>query len=674
MKKTSLLILILSAIIAMQCGGSSGSTENRVVNIGAGNINTGNIQPKPIARAKWVYNHNKFNLDTRIVFEITSLNGISWTRVQINEGIIVDQRTFNFQIHNDLTYFTQVETGSAFFSYEGLGRRAWLSQSEYPFSETLKVASLSASGISSFTQRRDYNLLKNEQLSLSTGLTDTIHTQIITSINNIENNFEVRDTREQWLNDSYGMVKETFVENDIPVEMTLVSYNENANEDISINGLQITSTKNNLILEKSATIPEKTPDAFFREIHKLASQYPENTSKVKMSVSLAQNSHLFHRYYINSSHLPSDLSSIDNAQAYVEHISKNDPFSFYFSPDSFTNFVGSISGETSIIGLQMTHIDGTALNNDTILNEGELKISRVIPLSRGWNDGIIDNDIILTINGNTIAGKKFSEIKDLLPKSESQTVNLGLSRNGSSININTASENHISKMLSNNIAYINIRKFTENTGTEVQKDIEELITNNTTPAGMIMDLRYNTGGSAQGTRVLLDYMIDADTPTNTHIIYSVKNSDEKYYMGAYSDDHMFELAQDKLVILMNDSSASASELTAGALKQYKNALLLGDKSFGKGVSQTIRKLIDGSGVAITFQELAIAGNISYHGIGISPDISYTTEPGSLSDDTQLNAAIEYIHTGKINGLTKPDQRKFKKPEFDIEFKDLNLTL
>ena len=675
MKKISLLTFVFCAIIAMACGG--GSSSNSTVSTQNLIFDTGNIQPKPLLRSKWVYAYKKFNLDTRIIFEIITFDATKWTRLQINEGIVVDQRTFHFKVNNGLTYYNQLETGSAFFSYDNLGQRAWIESSEFPYSEILKVATLSSAGINTFSERKDYTLLGTELLSVGSASTSTLHTAIISSISNSNNEFQVQDSREQWLNNTYGMVKETFTESGIPVEMNLLSYEENADAGININGLTVSKINSNFNIEKSSLIPIDTPEAVIREIYTLASKYPENISKGKVSLAFAQNSHLYHRYYLNSTLLPTDLNNINSVEEYVAHINKNDPFTFYFSPEALSSFLNSITGETSIIGLQMTHSDGSVLSNDTTLGSGELKISKVLPLSRGWQDGVQDGDLLMTINGNTIANMQFSEIKAKLPSTESQKVDLSFNRSGNIINIQTASENHISKILNGNIAYVSIRKFTETTGSEVQKDIESLIVNNTTPSGMILDLRYNSGGSARGTRILLDYMLDFDTPINSNIIYSVKNSDEKYYFGAYSNDSMFELAKGKLVVLINDSSASASEITAGVLKQYSNALLLGDKSFGKGVSQTIRQLIDGSGVAITFQELIVAGNVEYHGNGFNPDISFTTEPGSISNDLQLNAALEYITTGNVTGFSKPHNKpaqKSEQPIQDIEFKDFHLTL
>ncbi len=675
MKKKSLFTLFFTTIIAMACGGSSGSDSTASTqNL---KVDTGNIQPQPLLRSKWVYTYKKFNIDTRIVFEITALDATKWTRLQINEGIVVDQRTFHFKVNNGLTYYNQLETASAFFSYDKLGQRAWINASEFPYSEILKVATLSSAGINTFSERKDYTLIGTESLSVGGVNTSAMHTAVISSISNSSNEFQVQDSREQWLNDTYGMVKETFTENSIPVEMNLLSYEENAHADINIDGLIISKTNSQFTIEKSSLIPTSTPESLIREIYTLASQYPENISKSKVGLAFAQNSHLYHRYYLNSNLLPTDLSNIHSVEEYVAHVNKNDPFTFFFSVDALSNFLNSITGETSIIGLQMTHSNGTNLSDDTVLASGELKISKVLPLTRGWQDGIQDGDLLMTINGNTIANLKFSEIKAMLPSTESQTVDLSFNRSGNTINVQTASENHISKMLGGNIAYINIRKFTETTGSEVKKDIDDLIVNNTTPSGMILDLRYNSGGSARGTRILLDYMLDFDTPINSNIIYSVKNSDEKYYFGSYSNDSMFKLANGKLVVLINDSSASASEITAGVLKQYSNALLLGDKSFGKGVSQTIRKLIDGSGVAITFQELIVAGNLAYHDSGFNPDIRFTTEPGSISNDLQLNAALEYISTGNVTGSNKPLNKtlqKASKPRHDIEFKDLDLTL
>ncbi|MBF0198288.1 MAG: hypothetical protein HQL32_11280, partial [Planctomycetes bacterium] len=196
------------------------------------------------------------------------------------------------------------------------------------------------------------------------------------------------------------------------------------------------------------------------------------------------------------------------------------------------------------------------------------------------------------------------------------------------------------------IIHISLRKFTTRSGRRLKSDYERLSSGNTIN-GLVLDLRYNSGGSAYGTRILLDYLIDKDDSDAT--IYSINNSSEVFYFGDYDDENIDPFGKSKFVLLQNEDSASASEITAGVLKHYDEALVLGNKSFGKGISQTLKELADESGIAIPFQSLLLPGEVDYHNQGIEPEIYYTTEPGSLSDDSQLDAAIQWINSGEVSG-------------------------
>lgn len=651
-------------IVAVQCGGSGSSAPATVSNIDL-TIDTGNIKPKPKLRSKWAYTLKKFGKENRVAFEIYEINSNVWSELQMNDGIEVNRRSIFYNVINGLTHIEQQRDSNILYSFDTPGARSWLDRTELPYSEVIRMGTLSSSGIGSFYRRRDFTFVQDEVLSFPNTSTTTYQMKIIYSFSNDNTSFEVYDTRQQWINDSYGVVKEVYFENNAEVTLELVSFEENSHNDIVINGDYVSSINYPVVMSK-AGLNNNIQEALLREIYHLNRNYSEVQNKQEIVVSLAQGLHLYKKLYLYPEKLPNNLSEINTLEQYIDSVNQKDQFTYYFSPEEYSTFLGSVTGETSVIGIQLSKSNGLSFSNSDIIEENQLMIKNVLPLTRGWMDGLQNNDIIHKISGNTVTGLTYEKMREKLPKNESQNVELEILRNGATIIVNTASENHISKMLSDNIMYVNIRKFTETTGSEVKKDIETLVEQNGTPEGLIIDLRYNSGGSSAGTRVLLDYLIDLDSPINENIIYSIKGSTEKFYFGNYETTNMFKLDKSKVVVLINGDSASASEITSGTLQFYGLATIIGMKSFGKGVSQTLRQFLDGSGAAITYRQLLVAGQKDYHGSGIDVDIESSTNPVSVNDDKQLTQAINFIKTGST---TKP-RFKTNVKESKISYKSL----
>ena len=156
-------------------------------------------------------------------------------------------------------------------------------------------------------------------------------------------------------------------------------------------------------------------------------------------------------------------------------------------------------------------------------------------------------------------------------------------------------------------------------------------------SGLILDLRNNPGG-------LLDICVDIadEFLGKAVVVYTQTKDGKKQY--EYSDRKAINLP---LIVLVNEGSASASEILAGAIKDHGRGLLIGNKTFGKGIVQRIRSLTDGSGFKLTVSEYFTPKGTSIHGIGIEPDITVDLPedimeigPENLQEDTQLQRAIE----------------------------------
>lgn len=641
------LFLVLAALITIQCGSSSDSSANSNSN-SKDEIDIGNLKPKPLTRTKWVYEITSYGETTRVATEVSDLNASSWTVQNIVDGIPEIPSTYLYKVIDGKTYYEKIYDSSGVFNYTDPGQRIQVDASEMPFHENYSQSYFGAGGFGSSTQRRTFNSLGTDTITVPAGTYTLTRLSRLSEYLNSENNYASFDFREIWQNDEIGVVQEIITDDDLVTIKKLKEFSTSS--DIQVGEDQVTSASSGLVLTIPEGVPENTADAIFKELYTLANNRPECRDKGTVDLVLGQTSHLYHRYYLFQENLPSSYSDISNTSDLVELIAASDPYTFYFDRETFATFSSQVSGSKSIIGIQLglnhqSITDSTTRVSDTL----PLSILGVTKLSRAWYDGLEKGDEVLKIDGKDVNGLTFSEALDLFPSNEGDSVTIIIRRDSTQLEINTAAETHISSIMDGDIAYLNIRKFTAQTGFEIQSDYEKLVEElGTTPSGVILDLRSNSGGSTAGTQVLLDYLINKDDHKQ-HLMFRIKNNEEKFYFGDYSTSNINGLSKTNFVVLINENSASASEVTSGVLKHYDEATLIGDTSFGKGVSQSLFELIDKSGVAITYQELLLPDDIAYHGKGIQPDIVYTTSPTDLSEDLQLQAAIEFINTGSVTG-------------------------
>ena len=186
-------------------------------------------------------------------------------------------------------------------------------------------------------------------------------------------------------------------------------------------------------------------------------------------------------------------------------------------------------------------------------------------------------------------------------------------------------------MLENDIGHIWYYSFQDMGSRQLDSEIQKLIDSGA--EGIILDLRNNLGG------VLTDAVEVCDLFLNEGIIVTVKGrSEDKDITDEYIAGKG-KYSEIPLVVLINEFSASASELAAGALKDNDRAVLIGEKSYGKGVVQVLYELSDGSGIKFTTARFFLPSGLSIQGVGVEPDILIDLEPDS-TEDLQLNRAVE----------------------------------
>jgi len=357
--------------------------------------------------------------------------------------------------------------------------------------------------------------------------------------------------------------------------------------------------------------------------------------------------------------LPSNLDGLSQIDDYVNLVRQNDRFSYYFEPVAFSENTQALSGGRSYIGFGYQVSNSNALISDN----NPFLLGSVFPFTRAWWDGLKVGDRLIAVDGVHISGLNVDEVRALLPQTESATTTLTLLRDGNQLQIQTASETHLSRSLgaTNQIAYLNLREYTTASADRVRDDYTSLVSAGSGGSrGVILDLRQNGGGSLSSAWNLTDFL--GPSSVDNQIMFSLQQQSQgfDYRFGVYGSN-LGITDPSKFVILIDGSSASASEVTSAALKDLGIATLMGGITYGKGVGQNVVGLLDGSGVYITsFELLSPLGN-SWHELGVSPDYSLsTTLPAIPTDDTLLQAAIEFLETGSVSQATT-SRRTTKSP-------------
>jgi len=396
-----------------------------------------------------------------------------------------------------------------------------------------------------------------------------------------------------------------------------------------------------LKIPDSLMVSQKDIEDIYDEAVYVTHCYTTNGQPV--DIVLAETCILFDYFYLYPQYFPTSLNDISSPEEYVTYLESYDPFTYYFSPEDFEQILSYMEGQSAVIGL-FVECDG-----QTVTDQTPLIIEDISPFSRAWINGFQKGDKIIQIDGNSISGMDLTAVDTLFPTEEGETVVITVERNGVEITIDTAAEENISFLISGDIAYLNVRTFTEITAEQIKLDFEELeIQAGGTINKLILDLRDNNGGSQVGMLELIDYLINNDTGVNPIMTISgPAYTDETKYLGMQYDYNIGSFNKSQFVLLIDKGSASASEVVSAALKYYGTATLIGENTYGKGIGQTIVELLDASGVVIPSLQVLPPSGISYHGIGVSPDYQIYTQPKSFQEDPAMDAAIELLNTGTI---------------------------
>jgi carboxyl-terminal processing protease len=309
--------------------------------------------------------------------------------------------------------------------------------------------------------------------------------------------------------------------------------------------------------------------------------------------------------------------------------SLGDPYSVYMTKEEFKNFNESTKGSYGGIGVIVTKGE-----------DGYVTVVAPIEDTPGEKAGLKTNDKIIKVDDKDIMGIDLEEAVTLMKGKKGTEVTLTVMRDAvqepkifkiirEEIILKTVKNN----MMENDIGYIRISMFDEDTGSEFRKALDALKLEGM--KGLILDLRQNPGGFINQCVEVADELLDEGL-----IVYTEdkakKREDYKSKRGKL---------EVPFVILIDGGSASASEIVSGAVKDRKAGLLIGTKTFGKGLVQSIEQLKDGSGMKLTTQKYYTPNGISINKIGIEPDIEVKAlearedEKPQDAADVQLDRAV-----------------------------------
>jgi len=316
--------------------------------------------------------------------------------------------------------------------------------------------------------------------------------------------------------------------------------------------------------------------------------------------------------------------------------SLGDPYSQYLTAEEYKIFAEETSGSFGGIGV--------------IVTPGEDSLITVVaPIedTPGERAGLKTGDKITKVDGVEYTAETMDQAVKEMKGEPNTKVILTIMRRGKD-GIEDVKDIEItreiiklvtvkSNIVDDNIGYINITSFDELTYGDFKKDLEQLEESNV--EGLIVDLRNNPGGLLNITADIADEFLGEGT-----IVYTeTKDGERQYYESKKSHTEL------PLVVLVNDGSASASEIFAGAMRDHGRGELIGTKTFGKGVVQNIKPLNDGSALKLTISEYFTPNGHNIHKKGIEPDIlvelpENIEEIGveNIQEDTQLQKALEVI--------------------------------
>lgn len=310
-----------------------------------------------------------------------------------------------------------------------------------------------------------------------------------------------------------------------------------------------------------------------------------------------------------------------------------DPYSAYMSPKIFEEMQTETSGEFGGLGIEVS------------MEAGVVKVITPIDDTPAAKAGIKAGDYIVRINGEQVQGKTLMQAVNLMRGKIGTSIEITVRRKGlrkakifkikrEIIEIQSVS----SKTIENEIGYLRLRAFNENSSNQLKKEIQK-ISKNKDILGYIFDLRNNPGGLLTQAIQISDFFLNDGEIVSTK---GRKSREDRKFFAKKGD----KIKGKPLIVLINNGSASASEIVAGALQDHKRAILLGETTYGKGSVQSIIPLKNNGAIRLTISKYYLPSGKSISAIGVLPDIKIEEEGDEFFintvTDNQLNYAIKLL--------------------------------
>ncbi len=311
-----------------------------------------------------------------------------------------------------------------------------------------------------------------------------------------------------------------------------------------------------------------------------------------------------------------------------------DPYSAYMTPESFEGMQTETSGEFGGLGIEVG------------MEAGVVKVISPIDNTPASKAGLKAGDYIVKINNVQVQGKSLMEAVDLMRGPVGSSIEITVRRRGvkKALIFNITREiievqSVKSELIDNNIGYIRLTSFNENSSTQVKEKIQKL-NENKNLKGYILDLRNNPGGLLSQAIKISDFFLENGEIVSTR---SRQVSENRKWFAKKGD-----LTNGKtLLVLINYGSASASEIVAGALKDHKRAIIVGENSYGKGSVQSIIPLKNRGAIRLTIAKYYLPSGKSISEVGVTPDIEVVEGSENFKfnseTDNQLNFAIKLLN-------------------------------
>ena len=311
-----------------------------------------------------------------------------------------------------------------------------------------------------------------------------------------------------------------------------------------------------------------------------------------------------------------------------------DPYSAYMTPESFEGMQTETSGKFGGLGIEVG------------MESGVVKIISPIDNTPASRAGLKAGDYIVKINGVQVQGKSLMEAVDLMRGPVGSNIKITVRRRGVKKALIFDITREIiqvqsvkSELINDNIGYIRLTSFNENSSEQIKKKINN-INKNKNLKGYILDLRNNPGGLLSQAIKISDFFLENGEIVSTK---SRQVSENRKWFAKKGDI----IDGKTLIVLINYGSASASEIVAGALKDHKRAIILGENSYGKGSVQSIIPLKNRGAIRLTIAKYYLPSGKSISEVGVTPDIEVIEQSDDFKfnseTDNQLNFALKLLN-------------------------------